>query len=83
MATPFAAGQAALMRALDPTLSVGELLGYIKTTAVPYSAAAYRAGVGRIDPTASLQAAQLRTPLQVDESVVDERCFELDYDDND
>lgn len=83
MATPFAAGQAALLKALDPTLSVGALLGYIKTTTVPYAVPAYRAGMGRIDPVASLQAVQSATPLVVDENVVDDRCFELDYDDND
>ncbi len=52
MATPFVAGQAALLRAQRPTAEAEQLVARIKQTAVPVGAGL---GAGRIDLAASLQ----------------------------
>jgi subtilisin family serine protease len=52
MATPFVAGQAALLRAQRPGADADELMARIRQTAVP---AGPGLGGGRIDLVASLQ----------------------------
>lgn len=81
MAAPFVSGQAALMLSIDPTLSVGDVIAYVKGTATPYATPTDHAGVGLANVTASLDALVAGTAMPVATLSIDDHCFEVDYDD--
>ena len=76
MASPFVAGQAALLLSMNRWLSVGDVMTYIKGTTVPYTVLLPDAGRGRIAPTASLQALAAHNRPSVWSTGVDSKCFD-------
>jgi hypothetical protein len=61
MASPYVAGVAALMLAVEPSLTASQIIGIIRRTAQPLPGSDYRwqnnAGFGRIRPEACLEEA--------------------------
>jgi thermitase len=82
MATPFVAGQAALLRSLRPALTVREVGDLIGGTAVSIGARnldlSGQLGDGRIDLAASLSAARAGAPLQAEHSHIGGSCITPD-----
>jgi len=76
MASPFVAGQAALLLSRERWLSVGDVMTYIKGTTVPYSVFASDAGRGRIAPAASLVALAAHARPSAWSTNVDGKCFD-------
>ena len=76
MASPFVAGQAALLLSMNRWLSVGDVMSYIKGTTVPFTVLAPDAGRGRIAPTASLQALAAHNRPSAWSTGVDNKCFD-------
>ena len=75
MAAAFVAGEAALLRGVDPSLSVGDVMAYVQGTTVPYSQSPGNSGRGRIAPLAALKALGDHARPDPRSVGVDQRCL--------
>lgn len=74
MASPFVAGQVALLRSASPGLTVSQVLRYVAGTTTPTPGGAGVAGSGRIDPLASLQALRADALPSIETAGIDKHC---------
>ena len=74
MAAPFVAGEAALLRGADPSLTAADVMTYIQGNTVRYSAADGNSGRGRIAPLAALQALAAHARPDPKAVGVDQHC---------
>lgn len=75
MATPFAAGTAALLRSVDPTLRPGQVLVALAGTAAPVTSTFGTVQFGRLDPVRAVQAVRSGTLPTAVAAGVDPECL--------